>query len=74
MTDTKKPAPVETATAPLGRPYAETVSLDVVWAAAFVSAAMTIESPLYRHETESAIATANEIVAALLAAHPRGVR
>lgn len=66
MTDTKKPAPVETATAPLGRPYAETVSLEVVWAAAYAAEYQRLYS------TPDAVKVANMAVEDLLAAHPRG--
>jgi len=69
MTDTKKPAAPETATAPLGRPYAETVSLEVVWAAAYAAAYVREELNTY-----GAVRTANEAVEDLLAAHPRGGR
>lgn len=54
------------------KPLAETVSLDVVWAAAFVNVVTPLELPLYKHEAEHAIGVANQVVAALLAAHPRG--
>lgn len=37
MTDTKTPPDPETGCAPLDRPLAETVSLDLVWAAAFTA-------------------------------------
>lgn len=67
MTDTKKPATVETATAPLGRPYAETVSLEVVWAAAYAAAYVREELNTYK-----ATRAANEAVEDLLATHPRG--
>ena len=72
MTDTKNPAHVETATAPLGRPYAETVSLEVVWAAAFAARAASLGYPIFPCDVANGVRTADEAVAALLAAHPRG--
>ena len=68
MTDTKKPTDPETATAPLGRPYAETVSLEVVWAAAYAAE--------YRAHEDAPLAArcAEAYVRDLLAAHPRGGR
>lgn len=76
MTDTKKPAHVETATAPLGRPYAETVSLEVVWAAAYVAEYAAHEDTPLRGELRAlaAVNRANMYVRDLLAAHPRGAR
>lgn len=74
MTDTKKPADPVTATAPLNRPMAETVSLELVWAAAYAARAEYLGCPLDESETRDAVDTANEAVAALLAAHPRGAR
>ena len=69
MTDTKKAADPETATAPLGRPYAETVSLEVVWAVAYVLTRWDDDC-----HARSAADSADEAVAALLATFPRGVR
>lgn len=74
MTDTKTPPDPETGCAPLNRPMAETVSLEVVWAAAFAARAVDICTPLDEREARSAVETANDVVAALLAAHPRGAR
>lgn len=67
MTDTKNTPDPTTDCAPLGRPLAETVSLEVVWAAAY-AAARTMWN------TQGAMQIANEAVADLLAAHPRGGR
>lgn len=67
MTDTKNPPAPATGCAPLGRPMAETVSLEVVWAAAYAAAYVREEL-----NTHGAVKTANEAVADLLAAHPRG--
>ena len=75
MTDT------ETGCAPLGRPYAETVSPEVVWAAAYAAfvVADTWESCRQIGYTGvsvglagDAATVADDVVAALLAAHPRG--
>ena len=57
---------------PVKKPMAETVSLEVVWAAAFTGVALTMEHPLYKYETEHAVGVADRVVAALLAAFPRG--
>ena len=81
MTDTKKPAAPETATAPLGRPYAETVSLEAVWAAAYAAYVVADTWENCRRTGYAGVGTgladdaaevANDAVAALLAAHPRG--
>lgn len=69
MTDTKKPADPETGCAPLGRPMAETVSLEVVWAAAY-AAAYVREEPT----VNGAVKVADGAVAYLLAVRPRGGR
>lgn len=72
MTDTKNPPAPATGCAPLDRPMAETVSLEVVWAAAY--AAESIYRAVDPHnQTRLAIEAADYAVAALLAAHPRGV-
>ncbi len=82
MTDTKKPANPETATAPLGRPYAETVSLEVVWAAAYAAYAANVSvhwqddtvnlDSLTTADARECSMAADYAVDALLAAHPRG--
>ncbi len=74
MTDTKTPRDPETGCAPLNRSYVETVSLELVWAAAYAARAEYLGCPLDESETRDAVDTANEAVAALLAAHPRGAR
>jgi hypothetical protein len=70
MTDTKIPRTPETGCAPLNRPYAETVSLEVVWACAFVKS-LTLCGASHRVQ---AVEDADAAVADLLAAHPRGAR
>lgn len=49
------------------KPMAETVSLEVVWAAAFAAAYVREEL-----NTHGAVKIANEAVGDLLTAHPRG--
>ena len=68
MTDTKTPPAPETGCAPLNRPMAETVSLELVWAAAYAAEYRYIEDAVMsaRH--------ADQAVADLLRAHPRGAR
>jgi len=69
MTDTKKPADPVTATAPLNRPMAETVSLELVWAAAFAVARL-----VGGYSAAASAREANELVEELLVTHPRGGR
>lgn len=69
MTDTQNPPSPATGCAPLGRPMAETVSLEVVWAVAFVMARWDND-----YHARAAAECADLTVAALLAAHPRGGR
>jgi hypothetical protein len=66
MSETKTP---ETGCAPLGRPLAEAVSLEAVWAAAYAAAYVREEL-----NTRGAVKIADDAVADLLAAHPRGGR
>jgi hypothetical protein len=70
MNDTKKPTDPETGCAPLGRPYAETVSLEVVWAAAYAVAVVRVK----HITTAQAVQTADHAVRDLLDLHPRGAR
>lgn len=76
MTDTKNPPAPETGCAPLSRPYAETVSLEVVWAAAYAAAYLNEGLPSSRAVglsiARDAALIAQEIVDDLLAAYPRG--
>lgn len=76
MTDTKTPRAPETGCAPLNRPMAETVSLEVVWAAAYAAEYAAHEDTPLRGFLRAAAAVnrANMYVADLLAAHPRGGR
>lgn len=69
MTDTKNPPDPTTGCAPLGRPMAETVSLEVVWAAAYAAAYVRGELNMYKP-----VIVANEAVANLLGVYPRGDR
>lgn len=74
MTDTKTPPAPETGCAPLNRPMAETVSLEVVWAAAYAARAAVLGYPLYSSDVDNSMKTADAVVAALLDACPRGDR
>ena len=69
MTDSKKPADPVTATAPLNRPMAEAVSLELVWAAAFAVARL-----VGGYSAAASAREANELVEELLVTHPRGAR
>lgn len=69
MTDTKKPTDPETGCAPLNRSYAETVSLELVWAAAF-----TVARLVGGYSAAASAREANELVEELLVTHPRGER
>jgi hypothetical protein len=69
MTDTKKPADPETGCAPLNRPMAETVSLELVWAAAF-----TVARLVGGYSAAASAREADELVEELLVTHPRGGR
>lgn len=68
MSETKKP---ETGCAPLGRPYAETVSPEAVWAATY--AAYYVDRG-YGTSARDAAEVAQEAVDDLLATFPRGGR
>lgn len=69
MTDTKNPIKPTTGCALLGRPLAEVVSLEVVWAAAYAAYYMDCG---YATSARDAAEAAQEAVDDLLAAHPRG--
>ncbi len=69
MTDTKTPRAPETGCAPLNRPMAETVSLELVWAAAFAVARL-----VGGYSAAASAREANELVEELLVTHPRGAR
>jgi hypothetical protein len=74
----------KTESAPLNRPLAETVSLELVWAAAYGGyvAWLARESLSQRNGydgvsaemADDAVTVADDAVAGLLAAHPRGGR
>jgi hypothetical protein len=70
MTDTKTPRDPETGCAPLGRPMAETVSLELVWAVTYAVAVVRVK----HITTAQAVQTADHAVRDLLGLHPRGAR
>jgi hypothetical protein len=84
MTDTKTPSTPETGCAPMNRPYAETVSLELVWAAAYGGYVAWLARESFSQQkgydgvsaamADDAATVADDAVAGLLAAHPRGAR
>ena len=69
MTDTKNPPTPDTGCAPLNRPMAEAVSLELVWAAAFAVARL-----VGGYSAAASAREADELVEELLVTHPRGGR